>query len=69
MFSTHDAEYYRERAEAHEALAASTGDAAARQMHHAMAAEFRKRAAEAPVIEIVEEDRAEIQPRIALGAR
>lgn len=68
MFSTHDAAYYRERADAHEALAASTGDAAARQMHLAMAAEFRKRAAEAAVVEIVGQERAGIQQKITLQA-
>lgn len=33
-----------ERARMHDQLAASTNDAAARQMHQAMAAEFRRRA-------------------------
>ncbi len=33
-----------ERARMHERLAASTNDAAARQMHQAMASEFRRRA-------------------------
>jgi anti-sigma factor RsiW len=35
-----------ERAQMHERLAASTNDTAARQMHQAMAAEFRRRAAQ-----------------------
>ncbi|WP_150293841.1 hypothetical protein [Sphingobium estronivorans] len=33
-----------ERAKMHEQLAATTADASARMMHHAMAAEFRRRA-------------------------
>lgn len=35
---------YIERAQMHDRLAASTRDEAARQMHQAMAAEFRRRA-------------------------
>ncbi|WP_068087741.1 hypothetical protein [Novosphingobium rosa] len=35
-----------ERAQMHDRLAASTNDTAARQMHQAMAAEFRRRAAQ-----------------------
>lgn len=35
---------YAERARMHDRLAASTEDRAARQMHQAMAAEFRRRA-------------------------
>ncbi|HEX7853722.1 MAG TPA: hypothetical protein VF503_08520 [Sphingobium sp.] len=33
-----------ERARMHEQLAAATGDSAARTIHHAMAAEYRRRA-------------------------
>lgn len=68
MFSTRDAAYYTERAETHEGLAAATGDAAARQMHLAMAAEFRKRAAEAAIVQIVDEGRDEPRQRITLLA-
>lgn len=35
---------YHERADMHEALADATGDSAARSMHRAMAAEYRRRA-------------------------
>jgi len=38
---------YAERARMHDRLAGSTEDPAARQMHQAMAAEFRRRAREA----------------------
>lgn len=52
MFDTPDAADYAERAEMHSRLAASTGDPAARQMHLAMAAEFRRRARELGAVEI-----------------
>lgn len=38
---------YLDRAKMHDQLAASTNDMAARQMHQAMAAEFRRRAQQA----------------------
>lgn len=38
---------YLERAAMHEQLAANTSDVPARKMHEAMAAEYRRRAAEA----------------------
>lgn len=41
-----DAPSYRERADMHEQLACSTGDPAARSMHRAMAAEFRRKSEE-----------------------
>ena len=53
MFDTPDAADYAERAEMHERLAASTGDPASRQMHLAMAAEFRRRARELAAAEIM----------------
>lgn len=53
MFDNPDAADYAERAEMHERLAASTGDSAARQMHLAMAAEFRRRARELAGAEIM----------------
>ncbi len=42
--SSFDRETCLERARMHERLASTTRDSAARQMHHAMAAEFRRRA-------------------------
>jgi hypothetical protein len=42
--SSVDRENCLERARMHERLATTTGDGAARQMHQAMAAEFRRRA-------------------------
>jgi hypothetical protein len=47
MFDSPDAEAYIERAEMHEQLAANTADIPARKMHQAMAAEYRRKAAEA----------------------
>jgi hypothetical protein len=47
MFEMGDAAIYRERAEMHEQLAAATSDEPARKMHLAMAAEYRRKAAEA----------------------
>lgn len=44
MGHTNDREHCLERARMHDRLAASTNDVAARQMHHAMATEFRRRA-------------------------
>jgi len=66
MFDTPDAADYAERAEMHERLAATTGDPAARQMHHAMAAEFRRRARELGGIEILSNPQP--GPRIELSA-
>jgi hypothetical protein len=43
MFDTPN---YRERADMHELLAQTTGDGAARAMHRAMAAEYRRKAEE-----------------------
>ncbi len=53
MFDAPDALDYCNRAEMHEQLARSTGDLPARKMHLAMAAEFRRRAKEAPFIKEV----------------
>ena len=60
--SSSDRENCLERARMHEQLACSTADSAARQMHQAMAAEFRRRAdqmtegpevtPQAPIIEL-----------------
>ena len=47
MTHSDDRDHCLERARMHERLASTTGDAAARQMHQAMAAEFRRRADEA----------------------
>ena len=47
MTHSDDREHCLERARMHERLAATTGDSAARQMHQAMAAEFRRRAQQA----------------------
>lgn len=47
MFELDDAAAYLERAEMHEQLAAATLDVPARKMHLAMAAEYRRKAAEA----------------------
>ena len=44
MFNTDDQTVYLERADMHEQLAAATGDAPARKMHQAMAAEYRRKA-------------------------
>lgn len=46
MFITDDPAVYIERAEMHEQLAAGTDDVPARKMHMAMAAEYRRKAAE-----------------------
>lgn len=46
MFITDDPAVYIERAEMHEQLAAGTDDVPARKMHVAMAAEYRRKAAE-----------------------
>lgn len=46
MFITDDPAVYIERAEMHEQLAAGTDDIPARKMHLAMAAEYRRKAAE-----------------------
>lgn len=44
MISVDDQTVYRQRADMHEQLAASTNDLPARKMHLAMAAEYRRRA-------------------------
>src|SRR3546814_13408518 len=46
MIITDDPAVYLERAEMHEKLAAETADLPARKMHLAMAAEYRRKAAE-----------------------
>lgn len=46
MIITDDPAIYLERAEMHEQLAAGTEDIPARKMHQAMAAEYRRKAAE-----------------------
>lgn len=59
-----------ERARMHERLATSTNDTAARQMHQAMAAEFRRRASQESAGGMVPEDRSgpilEVAPGRAL---
>lgn len=52
MLNTDDPAIYLERAEMHEQLAAGTDDIPARKMHQAMAAEYRRKAAEAGGISI-----------------
>lgn len=52
MLNTDDPSIYIERAEMHEQLAAGTDDIPARKMHQAMAAEYRRKAAEAGAISI-----------------
>jgi len=46
MFSTEGPAEYLERAAMHEQLAAATDDTAARKVHLAMAAEYKRKAAE-----------------------
>ncbi len=46
------------RAEMHEQLAAATDDIPARKMHHAMAAEYRRRAADSGIISEISPARA-----------
>ena len=46
MTQSDDRPDYLERARMHDRLATTTNDAAARQMHQAMATEFRRRAAQ-----------------------
>ena len=53
MFNTDDPSGYIERAEMHEQLAASTEDIPARKMHLSMAAEYRRKAAEAGSIQVM----------------
>lgn len=53
MFNTDDPSGYLERAEMHEQLAASTEDIPARKMHLSMAAEYRRKAAEAGAIQVM----------------
>jgi len=53
MFSTDNPAEYLERAGMHEQLAAATDDLPARRMHLAMAAEYRRKAAEIGAIQIV----------------
>jgi hypothetical protein len=52
MFSTEGSAEYLERAGMHEQLAASTDDIPARKMHQAMAAEYRRKAAEMEAMQI-----------------
>lgn len=53
MFNTDDPSGYLERADMHEQLAASTEDIPARKMHLSMAAEYRRKAAEAGAIQVI----------------
>lgn len=53
MFNTNSQTEYLQRAEMHDKLAAATADPLARKMHLAMAAEYRRRAAECDPISIV----------------
>lgn len=57
MFNTDDPSGYLERAEMHDQLAASTEDIPARKMHQSMAAEYRRKAAEAGAIQITSSPR------------
>lgn len=50
MFESDDVARYLERAEMHDQLAAATSDIPARKMHQAMAAEYRRKAAEAGAV-------------------
>ncbi|HEY9580587.1 MAG TPA: hypothetical protein VIR65_12080 [Rhizorhapis sp.] len=52
MIITDDPAVYLERAEMHEKLAAETADLPARKMHLAMAAEYRRKAAEISAVSI-----------------
>ncbi|MBB4641912.1 hypothetical protein [Rhizorhapis suberifaciens] len=52
MLNSDDPSIYLERAEMHEQLAAGTDDLPARKMHLAMAAEYRRKAAEIGAISI-----------------
>jgi hypothetical protein len=54
MFSTDNAADYLERAEMHEQLADATGDEQARKMHQSMAEAYRRKAADAGVIRMVQ---------------
>jgi hypothetical protein len=65
MLNEVDASELLERAEMHEQLAAATHDPPARKMHLAMAAEYRRRAAEMGAITVA---RTTSGPRIELTA-
>jgi hypothetical protein len=64
MLNTEEASDLIERAEMHEQLAAATHDPPARKMHLAMAAEYKRRAAELGGLTIVPRP---MTPRIELG--
>jgi hypothetical protein len=66
MFDSPDANDYLQRAEMHETLASTTGDLQARKMHLAMAAEFRRKAAEIQAISV--SPRVQAGPRMELAA-
>jgi hypothetical protein len=68
MFNTDDPSGYLERAEMHEQLAASTEDIPARKMHQAMAAEYRRKAAEAGTIQVVPSPRASQMMKLEVPA-
>lgn len=65
MFESDDAARYLERAEMHDQLAAATSDIPARKMHQAMAAEYRRKAAEAGAV--TDRDMIRIAPTIRNG--
>jgi len=65
MLKEVDASELLERAEMHEQLAATTQDQPARKMHLAMAAEYRRRAAELGAITVI---RHQPGPRLELTA-
>lgn len=66
MFDSPDANDYLERADMHEQLASTTGDLQARKMHLAMAAEFRRKAAEIQATSV--NRRVQAGPRMELAA-
>lgn len=69
MFSTDNPAEYLERAQMHEQLATATGDIPARKMHLAMAAEYRRKAAEIGTIQVVSRSGADPTLKLDLVAR
>src|SRR3546814_16771707 len=73
MIITGDPAVYLERAEMHEKLAAETADLPARKMHLAMAAEYRRQAAEISAVSITDRQSVvkgkSVSVRVDLGGR
>lgn len=67
MLHTDDPAIYLERAEMHEQLAAGTEDIPARKMHQAMAAEYRRKAAEAGAITVEPRNDNLVKLQVAAG--